>query len=363
MCVRLAENPAPRLGTAVNRSPTRARSLFFRRFSKAYSAVMEQWSWPAYASLVSSAGLPVLAGAGLASWRDLDAHKAAAPRKRPALVLDVGCGPGSHSLELARMYPGLCILATDLSEGMIELARSRSAGLDNVAFAVTSADSEEVAARGLAAVAASSIDGHDHIGETMAESLKALDGEETLLADAAVANLVMQIVPNTLAAFRGVGASLRPGAPFAFAVWGDKSQSALFTALPAALRSLKAPGLESMQAEVAEAASTTRSGFHLEADVPRVKGMLADAGFGPVTTWTTELPMPGGPVLSAQDGAARLVDLIQANSELAERVREEGGEEARAALSRAVEARVQTLMDEEKVLGLHVRVYVAVKKA
>lgn len=341
---------------------THAQPPACRRFSKAYSAVMEQWSWPSYASLVSSAGLPVLAGAGLASWKDLDATKAPTSHKRPALVLDVGCGPGSHSLELARMYPGLRILATDLSEGMIDLARSRAAGVSNVAFAVTSADSEDVATRGLATVAADSLLGHDHVGDAMRDSLRVADGEGGLLADAAIANLVMQIVPDTLAAFQGVGASLRPGAPFAFAVWGDKSRSALFTALPGALRSLEVPGLEAMQAEVAEAAATTRSGFHLEADVPRVKSLLAEAGFGPVTTWTTDLPMPGGPVLSAQDGAARLVDLIQANSEMAARVQEEGGDEARAALSRAVEARVQALMDQDVALGLNVRVYVAVKQ-
>ncbi|KAA0177274.1 hypothetical protein FNF27_01053 [Cafeteria roenbergensis] len=350
-------------GTAVRAMGNDALIVKWNKFSKAYSAVMEQWSWPSYASLVSATGLPVLDGSGLASWKHLDAAKApSSSGKRPPLVLDVGCGPGSHSLELARMHPGLRILATDLSEGMIELARSRAAGVDNIAFAVASADSEEVAARGLATVAAGSVLAGEHVSDPMSEALRVPGGEGALLADAAIANLVMQIVPDTLAAFQGVGASLRPGAPFAFAVWGDRSRSALFTALPGALRSLEISGLEAMQAEVAEAAATTRSGFHLEADVPRVKRLLAEAGFGPVSTWTTELPMPGGPVLSAQDGAARLIDLIPANSELAARVHKEGGDEARAALTRALEGRVQALMDEDAVLGLHVRVYVAAKR-
>lgn len=53
-----------------------------------------------------------------------------------ARVLDVGCGPGRHSLELARR--GLRPLGVDISRGFIEVARRRAAeaGLTTADFSV-----------------------------------------------------------------------------------------------------------------------------------------------------------------------------------------------------------------------------------
>lgn len=53
-----------------------------------------------------------------------------------ATILDVGCGTGKLTLDLARMSPLRSVLGIDLSSKMLELARSRAAheGLANVEF-------------------------------------------------------------------------------------------------------------------------------------------------------------------------------------------------------------------------------------
>lgn len=54
------------------------------------------------------------------------------------LFLDVGCGPGSITLDAAARYPHATVLGVDSGAGAIEMARAaaREAGLKNVAFAV-----------------------------------------------------------------------------------------------------------------------------------------------------------------------------------------------------------------------------------
>ncbi len=57
------------------------------------------------------------------------------PHLRPGMsLLDGGCGPGSITLELARVVaPGL-VLGLDLESAQFEFARARARGLTNVAF-------------------------------------------------------------------------------------------------------------------------------------------------------------------------------------------------------------------------------------
>lgn len=87
-------------------------------------------------------------------WRDTDAalsdlgaklHSAlleSAPTRR-FRAMDIGCGPGSTSGELARTRPDAAIVACDLSPSLTELARDRLAELNNIR--VVLGDAERVA--------------------------------------------------------------------------------------------------------------------------------------------------------------------------------------------------------------------------
>ncbi|MEY3073395.1 MAG: hypothetical protein RLZZ554_69, partial [Actinomycetota bacterium] len=58
-------------------------------------------------------------------------------------ILDVGCGPGRHSLELARR--GFPVTGIDISETFIDIARSTAdrEGLTNAKFVVADARDEK----------------------------------------------------------------------------------------------------------------------------------------------------------------------------------------------------------------------------
>jgi len=89
-------------------------------------------------------------------WRDTDAgladlqaslHSAlleAAP-SGPFRALDIGCGPGTTSGQLARSRPDATIIACDISPSLAALARDRLAELGNVR--VVDGDAEAVASR------------------------------------------------------------------------------------------------------------------------------------------------------------------------------------------------------------------------
>lgn len=89
-------------------------------------------------------------------WRDTDAgladlgvklHSAlleAAPNK-PFRALDIGCGAGTTSLNLAQARPDAAIVACDISPSLTELARDRLAEFAGVRVAL--GDAEEVAGR------------------------------------------------------------------------------------------------------------------------------------------------------------------------------------------------------------------------
>jgi len=239
---------------------------------------------------------------------------------------------------------------------MIERARGIAGVPTNVRFAVAAADSEAVAASGIQAVVPAEL---REPGADGAAPFLPLDCPGAI---AAVANLVMQIVPDTSAALRGVAASLRPGAPFCFSVWGDKARSPLFTLLPAALAACKTPALAAVQAEVAAGKASVRSGFHLGSDAASLRAAVEAAGFRSVSSWGMELPFPGGPVRSAADGAARLLRLVPANADLVAKVVDAAGEEGLAELTARAEERVRSLLDRGQSLGLHV-VLVSCRKA
>ena len=74
---------------------------------------------------------------------ELDAAILDAAPSGPFRALDIGCGPGSTSLELAGTRPDATIVACDLSPALVQLAESRLASAANVR--VLLGDAAEVA--------------------------------------------------------------------------------------------------------------------------------------------------------------------------------------------------------------------------
>lgn len=90
-------------------------------------------------------------------WRDTDAGLAGlAPHllsaiaehapNRPFKAFDIGCGPGSTTIDVAAACPDAEILACDISPDLAEIARRRTANLPRVQ--IVGGNAEEVAGRG-----------------------------------------------------------------------------------------------------------------------------------------------------------------------------------------------------------------------
>ena len=104
-------------------------------------------------------------------------------------VLDVGCGPGTTAIELARRVgPDGAVVGVDISAEMVAAARRRAerSGASNIAFRT--------------------VDVQDG----------ALDGPY----DAAYSRFGVMFFPDPVAAFANIAGALRSGGRFAAAVWG-----------------------------------------------------------------------------------------------------------------------------------------------
>jgi SAM-dependent methyltransferase len=145
-------------------------------------------------------------GTGAAGWQAGAARREAAlagvndslialARVGPGMrVLDCGCGSGELALRLAEaVRPGGGVLAVDASPAMVELAQAAAAGCEGLQFEV--ADLQTLDLSGF---------------------------------DAAVARMVVMLVPDEHAALTRIRAALRSGARFACSVWAE-GENARFT--------------------------------------------------------------------------------------------------------------------------------------
>lgn len=66
-------------------------------------------------------------------WRDKTLRKAAEGNFAPACIIDLATGTGDVAFALASQYPEAEITGVDLSEGMLEIARSKKNG-ENITF-------------------------------------------------------------------------------------------------------------------------------------------------------------------------------------------------------------------------------------
>lgn len=179
-----------------------------------------------------------------------DALLRAAAVRSADTILDIGCGTGSSTIELARMAPSGSVLGVDLSARMLQHARAvaEREGLTNVAF--EQADAQV---------------------HPFPESA----------FDVAVSSFGAMFFADPLAAFANVHRSLRPGGRLAIVAWREFADNEWITALCDALasgRTLPVP------------AAGAPGPFGL-ADRDYTDGILAAAGFNDVLFEKVEEPI------------------------------------------------------------------------
>lgn len=161
---------------------------------------------------------------------------AAAPGER---IVDIGCGSGQASLELARaVQPGGVVLGIDLSAPLLEAARRRAAGLDELSF----------------------VQGDAQIFPFAPASF-----------DAAFSRFGVMFFADPVAAFVNIRRALKPRGRLAFACWRTPEENPILT-LPMQAAAPHLPPLP-------PAAEPDAPGPFAFANQDRVRGILASAGF------------------------------------------------------------------------------------
>ena len=174
----------------------------------------------------------------------------AVPVAAEARVLDVGCGAGTTTIDLAQAAPSGEAVGVDISRKMVEHARTAAAraGAGNVSF----------------------LQADDQVHPYPAAAF-----------DLAVSSIGTMFFAHPVAAFANVGRALRPGGRLAMLVWRPVVENEWLTALRGALavgRDLPlpppdAPGPFSLARE------------------PRVREVLGDAGYADVELAPLDEPM------------------------------------------------------------------------
>jgi ubiquinone/menaquinone biosynthesis C-methylase UbiE len=152
-------------------------------------------------------------------------------------VLDVGCGTGRSTMDAARAAAPGRVLGVDLSAGMLERARERSAaeGLDNVGYEQADAQVHPFEPAGF---------------------------------DVAMSQFGVMFFADPVAAFTNIGWALRPGGRLAVMVWQSRERNAWAVAIRDALTGAAGPSTPPLVA----------TPFSL-ADPSTVTGILESAGF------------------------------------------------------------------------------------
>lgn len=184
----------------------------------------------------------------------LRAMDAGAP-KAGERVLDIGCGCGQTSLELAqRVAPAGQVLGVDISEPMLEVARRRGgeAGAANVSFLAADAQTQAFPPGGF---------------------------------DLAFSRFGVMFFDDPATAFGNIAAALAPGGRLAFVCWRPMLENPwmsvpMFSALPL-LPPMPPP------------ADPTAPGPFAFADPERLRGILARAGFVDIDIQAHDQPIGG----------------------------------------------------------------------
>ncbi len=168
------------------------------------------------------------------------------------LVLDLGCGAGEPGLSVLAANPGTRLLGVDVADGMVQAARARAArhGVDGAQFEVM-----DMAALSL----------------------------ETASVDALTSRFGFLALDDTAAEAARV---LRPGSPYAFAVWDRRERHPLLHAVADAIaRQTAGDPFPPFSAFDALAAEEAHRGWLRAAGMDTVESSLVE--------WTVELPEAG----------------------------------------------------------------------
>lgn len=224
-----------------------------------------------------------------AEWRRTDRSFAALSQQLDAAILavapeagravDLGCGAGITSLALAAARPGLEILGVDLSAALVAVAQERAAqhGFDNLRFVT------------------------GMVPQALAPHAP---------FDLAVSRHGVMFFDDPVAAFRGIAAALRPGAPLVFSCFRSGAEN------PWAARTVAALGGR-LDAPVGYA-----PGPFALADRNMVRQLLADAGFNDISITPADYLYRAGegtdPASDAADFFRRIGPVSRAIAEASE---------------------------------------------
>ncbi|WP_293681163.1 class I SAM-dependent methyltransferase, partial [uncultured Phenylobacterium sp.] len=169
-------------------------------------------------------------------------------------VLDIGCGAGDATLQLARaVAPGGAVTGADISRPLLEVARRRAASQPGVAFIEADAQTYPF---------------------------------EPGAFDAVFSRFGVMFFADPVAAFANIRAAMKPGGRLAFVCWRPPAENPIMV-LPAMAA---APHLPPPPPPPEPGAP----GPFAFADPDRVRGILGDAGFADVGVTPRDLKVGGG---------------------------------------------------------------------
>jgi len=169
-------------------------------------------------------------------------------------VLDIGCGAGATSLSAARAVgPTGRVLGVDISAPLLDLARSRAAGLTNIEFL-----------------------------EADAQTL----GFEAGAFDRVVSRFGVMFFEDPTAAFANIRRGCRPGAGLSFACWRGMAENPWLTLPMEAAKEVVDP--------LPPPADPYAPGPAAFADPQRVRDILAGAGWREVAVEPLDIEVGGG---------------------------------------------------------------------